>query len=93
MWHNGRWRLTVTILCQPLLRLLCRNFPRLSENCRKRLAIENDDKANMYSVKDLLTLNARIGVPITFDFHHHVSCLPAGAPLCCMRQTPAVNRG
>lgn len=62
---------------------LCRNFPRLSENCRKRLAIENDDKANMYSVKDLLTLNARIEVPITFDFHHHVSCLPRHYSVAC----------
>ena len=83
----------MTVLGQPLLRLLCRNFPRLSENCRKRLAIENDDKANMYSVKDLLTLNARIAVPITFDFHHHVSCLPVGAVLCCMRQTVSVSFG
>eukprot|EP00891_Asterochloris_glomerata_P009145 jgi/Astpho2/9145/e_gw1.00135.16.1_t len=56
------------------LNRFAQNFPRLSENCRRRLAIENDDKANMYSVKDLLTLNARIGVPITFDFHHHKFC-------------------
>lgn len=50
----------------------CRNFYRLSEGVRSRLTIENDDKANMYSVKDLHELiHQKVGIPIVFDYHHH----------------------
>jgi len=35
------------------------------------LTVENDDKASMYSVKDLMYLHERIGIPIVFDYHHH----------------------
>ena len=53
----------------------CKNFERLSANCRKRLVLENDDKANMYSVKDLHNLiYEKCGVPITFDAFHHTFC-------------------
>lgn len=53
----------------------CQSFLRLSENCRKRLVVENDDKANMYSVSDLYELvYKKIGVPITFDIFHHSFC-------------------
>jgi UV DNA damage endonuclease len=53
----------------------CENFMRLSENCRKRVVVENDDKANMYSVKDLYDLvYEKVGVPITFDIFHHTFC-------------------
>ena len=31
----------------------CKNFERLPENVQSRLTVENDDKASMYSVKDL----------------------------------------
>ena len=31
----------------------CKNFERLPENVQTRLTVENDDKASMYSVKDL----------------------------------------
>lgn len=50
------------------------NFQRLSPNVKKRLAVENDDKATQWSIADLLPLHDRIGVPITFDFHHHRFC-------------------
>lgn len=54
------------------------SFARLSENCKKRLVVENDDKANMYSVSDLYKLiYKKIGVPITFDIFHHGFC-PGG---------------
>ena len=37
--------------------------------------MENDDKANMYSVKDLYALvYEKVGVPITFDIFHHTFC-------------------
>lgn len=53
----------------------CENFNRLSENCKKRVVVENDDKANMYSVADLHRLvYERVGVPITFDIFHHTFC-------------------
>jgi UV DNA damage endonuclease len=53
----------------------CTNFLRLSENCRKRVVVENDDKANMYSVVDLHNMiYQKVGVPITFDIFHHTFC-------------------
>lgn len=49
----------------------CHNFEKLPQSVQKRLTIENDDKASMYSVKDLMYLHKRIGIPIMFDYHHH----------------------
>ena len=50
----------------------CDNWSRLSETAKKRLVVENDDKASMYSVQDLFVgIFSEIKVPITFDFHHH----------------------
>jgi UV DNA damage endonuclease len=50
------------------------NFNKLSESVRSRLVVENDDKASMYSVSDLMYLHNKIGIPITFDYHHHKFC-------------------
>ena len=37
--------------------------------------MENDDKASMYSVKDLYYgIYKKVGVPIVFDYHHHQFC-------------------
>ena len=52
----------------------CKNFERLSESVRTRLTVENDDKGTMYSVKDLMYIHERIGIPIVFDYHHHQFC-------------------
>ena len=52
----------------------CKNFERLPESVQSRLTVENDDKASMYSVKDLMYLHERIGIPIVFDCHHHKFC-------------------
>lgn len=49
----------------------CENFKRLSSSVQSRLTIENDDKASMYSVKDLMYIHNKIGIPIVFDYHHH----------------------
>ena len=50
----------------------CKNFTRLPESVRSRLTVENDDKASMYSVKDLYDgVYEVIGIPIVFDYHHH----------------------
>ena len=52
-----------------------KNFPRLPESVSSRLTLENDDKASMYSVKDLYEgIYKEVGVPIVFDYHHHKFC-------------------
>jgi len=51
-----------------------KNFQRLSKSVQSRLTIENDDKASMYSVKDLMYIYEKIGIPIVFDYHHHQFC-------------------
>ena len=49
-----------------------RNYDRLSDSCKARLVIENDDKASMYSVRELYKmLHVETGIPITFDYWHH----------------------
>ena len=52
----------------------CKNFEKLPESVQTRLTVENDDKASMYSVKDLMYIHERIGIPIVFDYHHHKFC-------------------
>ncbi len=50
----------------------CRNFHRLSDSVKSRLTVENDDRASLYSAKELYDLvYKRIGTPIVFDYHHH----------------------
>ena len=51
-----------------------KNFQRLSKSVQKRLTIENDDKASMYSVKDLMYIHNAIKIPIVFDYHNHKFC-------------------
>jgi len=53
----------------------CSNFDKLSNNTKSRLTIENDDKANMYSVVELVEgITKRTGVPVVFDYYHHKFC-------------------
>jgi UV DNA damage endonuclease len=53
----------------------CVNFERLPDSVKSRLTVENDDKATMYSVRDLYDgVYTRIGIPIVFDYHHHQFC-------------------
>jgi len=45
---------------------------RLSDNCKARLVLENDDKESMWSTRMLYDyFYKNIGIPITFDYHHH----------------------
>jgi UV DNA damage endonuclease len=54
------------------------NFNRLDPNCRSRLVIENDDKVNCWSVKELIEhFHPATNIPITFDYLHH-KCNPDG---------------
>jgi len=59
---------------QSAMNRLIQNFKRLSPSVRKRLTLENDDKASMYSVKDLMYIYENTGIPIVFDYHHHQFC-------------------
>jgi len=55
--------------------VFCRNFDRLSDTCKQRLTVENDDKASMWSTRDLYEMVYRnINIPIVFDYHHHQFC-------------------
>jgi UV DNA damage endonuclease len=47
------------------------NFQLLDESTKKRLTVENDDKPNMFTVKDLLYIHEHTKIPIVFDYHHH----------------------
>jgi UV DNA damage endonuclease len=50
------------------------NFKRLPATASSRLTIENDDKANMFSVADLVAVHESCGIPIVFDYLHHKFC-------------------
>ena len=52
----------------------CKNYELLSDAVKSRITLENDDKASMYSTKDLYEVYERLGVPIVFDYHHHKFC-------------------
>jgi len=54
---------------------LARGIDRLSERLRSRLVLENDDR--LFSVRDLLPVCERSGVPLVYDVHHH-RCHPDG---------------
>ena len=52
-----------------------RNYHRLSEAAKSRLTVENDDKASLYSTKELHEeVYQKIGIPIVHDLHHHTFC-------------------
>jgi UV DNA damage endonuclease len=54
------------------------SFNLLDTNCRSRLVIENDDKVNCWSVKELIDIfHPKTSIPITFDYLHHL-CHPGG---------------
>ncbi len=52
----------------------CKNYELLPESVKTRITLENDDKASMYSTKDLHQVYERLGVPTVFDYHHHKFC-------------------
>ena len=50
----------------------CKNFTRLSDAVKSRLTVENDDRQNLFSTKELYDyVYSNTGIPIVFDFHHH----------------------
>ena len=57
------------------MKRFCENFKLLPCCVKKRLTVENDDRATLYSVKDLYEgVFKVIGIPIVFDYHHHNFC-------------------
>lgn len=50
-------------------------FKTLSDRCKKRITVENDDNVNGYAVEDLYELYEQIGTPIVFDSLHY-ACNP-----------------
>jgi UV DNA damage endonuclease len=60
--------------------LFYKNFHRLSDNVKKRLVLENDDKSAGWTVKALYDYFYHDGdTPITFDYLHH-KCHNLGTP-------------
>jgi len=51
------------------------NFNLLPDNVKRRLVVENDDVS--FSMRDVLDLCERIGVPMVLDIHHH-ACVNEG---------------
>jgi UV DNA damage endonuclease len=54
------------------IRRFIQNFLLLPDSVSRRLTVENDDKANMFSVSDLLTVHEETNIPVVFDYHHHL---------------------
>ena len=51
------------------------NSRLLSDAVLSRITLENDDRGNLYSTRDLYNLiYSRTGIPIVFDYHHHHAC-------------------
>ena len=57
--------------CELAAQRFCDSFSLLSDSCKSRLTVENDDSPNQYSVKMLYDMVYKvIGIPIVFDQHH-----------------------
>ncbi|MDB5193920.1 MAG: damage repair endonuclease UvsE [Segetibacter sp.] len=50
------------------------SYVQLPANTKQRLTVENDDKANMFNVHDLLWLHEQTNIPVVFDYFHHEFC-------------------
>ncbi len=48
------------------------NYKRLSPAVTSRLTLENDDRPNLYTVRELVEkVFPHTGIPVVFDYHHH----------------------
>ncbi len=54
-------------------------YYQLPEAARRRLALENDD--SLFSLSDVYRLHQRTGVPLVFDYLHHLNHNPERIPL------------
>ncbi|GAB6876165.1 hypothetical protein [Thermaerobacter litoralis] len=55
-----------------------RHLEQLDGWARSRLVLENDDRT--VDIATALELAERFGLPVAFDWHHHVCCPPPGFP-------------
>ncbi|SES95822.1 UV DNA damage repair endonuclease UvsE [Anaerobranca gottschalkii] len=53
-----------------------KNYSKLGDNLKKRLVIENDEKA--FNIKEVLDLGVSLGIPVVFDNLHHTINKPEG---------------
>lgn len=75
LWNKLNFHLAATYGDKPAaIERFKKNFWRLSERCRKRVSIENDDTPNDYSTEDLLPIAKELDCATTFDAHHHGFC-------------------
>lgn len=51
------------------IKRFCINFTKLSNNIKRRLVIENDDR--LFAAQDCLEIHNTVGIPILFDTFHH----------------------
>ena len=52
------------------------NYKKLSPAVTTRLTLENDDRPNLYTTRDLVEkVFPHTGIPVVFDYHHHL-CHP-----------------
>jgi UV DNA damage endonuclease len=57
------------------IKTFIKNFNKLPDAIKARLTIENDDKGNMFSTKELFEgIYKNANIPIVFDYHHHRFC-------------------
>ncbi|KAJ4418421.1 UV-damage endonuclease [Neurospora sp. IMI 360204] len=49
-----------------------KNYARLSQSCKNRLVLENDDVG--WTVHDLLPVCEELNIPLVLDYHHHNIC-------------------
>ncbi|KAK3498770.1 UV-endonuclease UvdE-domain-containing protein [Neurospora hispaniola] len=49
-----------------------KNYARLSQSCKNRLVLENDDVG--WTVHDLLPVCEELNIPMVLDYHHHNIC-------------------
>lgn len=60
---------------QATAKRFCNNFKSLDNSTKKRLTVENDDRASLFSTKDLVEwVHGDTGIPIVHDLHHHTFC-------------------
>lgn len=59
---------------QMAMERFCDHLGLLPESAATRLTVENDDKASMFSIADLMFIHVRTGVPLVFDYLHHKFC-------------------
>lgn len=70
---NMQFVINIHIGCkysQDVIPIFTSSFNKLSETAKKRLTLENDDKASSWSISKLMTISSISNIPLVFDLHH-----------------------